>query len=182
MAEIRLASLTWPEAEELREQPGVIALIPLAAIEQHGRHLPLSTDVDIAERLASALADKLSRPALIIPVLPGGLSRQHLGFPGTVSLPQDVIEGYVEAYIETCRRLNVRDVALFSSHGGNFKFLELLIPGFTIDILILERQHTSISRGSSVWLPAQRARTESSLRRQTFMPAQLRQYLPRSYA
>ena len=128
MTEIRMADLTWPEAERLREREDLMGLIPLAAIEQHGHHLPLSTDVDIAELVAAEVAQRLDEPTVVAPVLPGGISRQHLAFPGSVSLPEEVVEGFIDAYLDAFSRLGVRFAAIFSSHGGNFNFITEATP------------------------------------------------------
>jgi creatinine amidohydrolase len=114
--------LTWPEVEALRGK-SVIGLIPLGAMEQHGPHLPLATDSLIAEHLARLVAARLGRQVLIAPVLPGGISGHHLYFSGTVNLPATVVEGFIAAYIEAFERIRIRDVAIFSSHGGNFDLL-----------------------------------------------------------
>ena len=98
----------------------VIGLVGLGAVEQHGPHLPLATDWVIAEHLVPAIANRIQEPVLAAPVLPGGLSTHHLAFPGTVHLPEAVVTGYVQAYIEAFGKLGVTDIALFSSHGGNF--------------------------------------------------------------
>jgi creatinine amidohydrolase len=115
-----LAQLTSPETARVGRLDDVIGLIPLGAVEQHGPHLPLATDAIIAEHLAGEVAARLPRPVLVAPVLAGGMSWHHLHFPGTVDLGQDVFTGFVNAYIETFEKLGVRDIALFSGHGGNF--------------------------------------------------------------
>jgi creatinine amidohydrolase len=128
VAEVQLADLTWPEAEALLSQPDAIGLIPLAAVEQHGRHLPLSTDVDLARWVAAEVARSLEEPVIVAPVLPGGVSRQHMGFPGSVTLPESVLEGFVDAYLDTFAALGIRFVAVFSAHGGNFPFIVDVVP------------------------------------------------------
>jgi creatinine amidohydrolase len=123
MTFVDMATLTWPEAERLGREDRALALIPLGAIEQHGPHLPLSTDCIIAEALARRVAAALVEPVLVAPVLPGGLSSHHLAFPGTVHLPEELLGGTIAAYVDAFERLGLRDVAIFSAHGGNFAFL-----------------------------------------------------------
>jgi creatinine amidohydrolase len=114
-----LEDLTSPEAGRLGAD-GAIGLIGTAAVEQHGPHLPLGTDAIIARHLAHEVAERLDQPVIVAPVLPGGLSEHHLGFPGTVDLPRAVFDGYVRALLDTYDALGVRTVAVFSAHGGNF--------------------------------------------------------------
>jgi creatinine amidohydrolase len=128
VAEVQLADLTWPEAEALRSEPDAIGLVPLAAVEQHGRHLPLSTDVDLAQWVAAEVARSLDEPVLVAPVLPGGISRQHMRFPGSVTIPESVLEGYVDAYLDTFAAVGISFVAVFSAHGGNFPFIVDAVP------------------------------------------------------
>jgi len=119
-------TLTWPEAGALAETGPVLGIVPLGALEQHGPHLPLATDALIAEVLARRLADGIEETAVVMPVPYGGLSDHHLGFPGTVSFPEAVFRGLVDAYVDALVRLSIRDVFVFSAHGGNFGFLTRL--------------------------------------------------------
>jgi creatinine amidohydrolase len=115
----QLEELTSPEVAKLAGE-GAIGLIAVGAVEQHGPHLPLGTDAIIARHLAGEVAARVDTPVIVAPVLPGGLSSHHVGFPGTVDLPRAVFDGYVRALLDTYDALGVRDVALFSAHGGNF--------------------------------------------------------------
>jgi creatinine amidohydrolase len=123
MTLIHFPELTSPEAGRLAADGRAIGLLVLGAVEQHGPHLPLATDAIIAEHLAAAVAERISEPVVVAPVLPGGLSTHHLAFPGTVHLPEEVVRGFVVAYVEAFGRIGVTDVAIFSSHGGNFALI-----------------------------------------------------------
>jgi creatinine amidohydrolase len=116
---VELELLTSPEAGCLAAE-GAVGLIAVGAVEQHGPHLPLGTDAIIARHLGGEVASRLDATVIVAPLLPGGLSSHHLGFPGTVDLPPAVFGGYVRALLDTYDALGVRDVALFSAHGGNF--------------------------------------------------------------
>ena len=120
MPAVELERITSPQAARLAAEGRVVGLIGTGAVEQHGPHLPLGTDAIIARHLAGEIAARLEETVLVAPVLPGGLSSHHLGFPGTVDLPAGVLTGYVRAYLSAMDALGVRDVALFSAHGGNF--------------------------------------------------------------
>ncbi|MFW8745897.1 creatininase family protein, partial [Mesorhizobium japonicum] len=65
---------------------GGVALLPVGATEQHGQHLPITTDALIAEALAVACAASMERPAWVLPTLSYGRSIEHAGYAGTVSL------------------------------------------------------------------------------------------------
>src|SRR3954452_7063369 len=69
-----------------------IAVLPLAATEQHGPHLPLETDVLIADAYLARLRELLpeSVPATFLPVEPIGISTEHIDYPGTQTLATEV--------------------------------------------------------------------------------------------
>src|SRR3954453_2101270 len=88
--QVRLGAATWPE---LRDAPSVL-LLPLGATEQHGPHLPLETDTLIAVALADGVA-RVRGDVVVAPALPFGSSGEHAGFPGTLSVGQEVLEAAV---------------------------------------------------------------------------------------
>jgi mycofactocin precursor peptide peptidase len=113
---MRLADLSWPDVAE-RAATGAILAIPVGATEQHGPHLPLSTDTDIALALCDRLSEK--RPdVLVAPPVPYGSSGEHAGFAGTLSIGQTATELLLlelgRSAAETFTRL-----LLVSAHGGN---------------------------------------------------------------
>jgi mycofactocin precursor peptide peptidase len=103
-------------AAELRGQVDIHLLIPLGATEQHGPHLPLSTDTLIASGIAEAVAARRSDVA-VAPALPYGSSGEHSGFPGTLSLGQAAVQATVVELVRSAD--GFRDVTLVSWHGGN---------------------------------------------------------------
>ena len=118
-----LGELSSPEVAALCSDRRAIGFVPLGAIEQHGPHLPLSTDARIAEALAGSIAGRIAEPLLVTPVITGGLSEHHTGFAGTMTLTEAAFEGAIDAFLEAFARTGVHDVALVSAHGGNFAFI-----------------------------------------------------------
>lgn len=111
-----LAGLTWPEAAEFAGG-GALLAVPVASTEQHGPHLPLSTDTDLAVALCARLA--AARPGVVVaPAVAFGASGEHEGFAGTLSIGQDALELLL---VELCRSatLTFSRVLLVSTHGGN---------------------------------------------------------------
>lgn len=121
MTAISLLELTWPAAAALPND--TLGLIPLGAIEQHGPHLPLGTDLLIAQALARQIAELLSSPVLISPCPTAGLSTHHLAFPGTISLQPAAFAAILDDIVDGYHRMGVTQIAIFSAHGGNFAFL-----------------------------------------------------------
>jgi creatinine amidohydrolase len=122
----------WTEmtTEDFRD-PDVgswIAVLPVAAVEQHGPHLPLGVDALIgAAYLAAAeplIPDDL--PVTVLPMQAVGTSVEHEAFPGTLSLsPETVVRAWIEIG-EAVARTGVRKLVLINSHGGNSAALELV--------------------------------------------------------
>jgi creatinine amidohydrolase len=111
-----LADLAWPEVAE-RAAAGAVLAVPLGSTEQHGPHLPLSTDTDIAVALCRRLA--AARPdVLIAPAVPYGSSGEHDGFAGTLSIGQAATEQLVLELGRSATR-TFPHVLFVSAHGGN---------------------------------------------------------------
>ena len=105
-----------------------IAILPTAAIEQHGPHLPVGTDTMIAEGMLSHLRatcpDDLD--IRILPTQAIGKSNEHLHAPGTLTLSAETA---LKAWLEiglSVRRAGVRKIVLVNSHGGNLDLISIL--------------------------------------------------------
>jgi creatinine amidohydrolase len=125
-AERRLERLTSPEIAAGLAAGRRTVLLPCAAIEQHGPHLPLSVDADHADELALRVAERLD--ALVAPTLRIGCSAHHLDFAGTLSLRPETLEAL---YVDCCRSLarhGFDRILIFSGHIGNFPVLEDIAP------------------------------------------------------
>jgi creatinine amidohydrolase len=110
----------WPDIAGL--QPARwIAVLPLAATEQHGPHLPVGTDVMIAQaylaRVRELLPDGI--PATFLPIQPVGISTEHIDYPGTLTLPTEVALKTWMALGESVARAGIRKLVMVTSHGGN---------------------------------------------------------------
>ena len=112
----RLADATWPELGRLAAE-GAVLVVPVGATEQHGPHLPVTTDADIAVAVVEAAAT--NDPLLVVaPVVAYGSSGEHDGFAGTLSIGRAATE---ELLVELGRSAS-RDfahVVLACAHGGN---------------------------------------------------------------
>ena len=117
----------WPEIGAA-EPARWIAVLPLAATEQHGPHLPLGTDVMIAqaylERVRERLPAKL--PVTFLPLQPIGISTEHLDYPGTLTLPTDIALKSWMALGESVARAGLKKLVIVTSHGGNSAAMTLV--------------------------------------------------------
>lgn len=162
-----LGDLRWPDLDRPepdspeRDSPDLgsgarsLLVVPLGATEQHGPHLPLSTDTDLAVALARELAARRG-DAVVAPALPYGSSGEHQAFPGTLSIGRAALELLA---VELCRSATAHfaHVLLVSGHGGNHDAARA-----AVDTLRSE------ARDVRLWSPSWRGdphagRTETSL-------------------
>lgn len=112
----RLADLTWVEVDA-RVRSGCLLAVPVGSTEQHGPHLPLSTDTDVAVALADGLAARRD-DVLVAPAVPYGSSGEHDGFAGTLSIGQEATRLLLVELVRSATPTFPR-VLLVVGHGGN---------------------------------------------------------------
>jgi creatinine amidohydrolase len=111
-----------------RERERAIAVLPLAATEQHGPHLPLSVDADIAHGIVQAAIAHLPAdlPALFLPVQHVGYSPEHTAYPGTLTLKAETVIRLWTEIAESVAASGVKKLVLFNTHGGNTGLLDVV--------------------------------------------------------
>ena len=105
-----------------------IAVLPVAATEQHGPHLPLGTDGYIMEGYLGRVRAMLPAdvPAVFLPIQHVGSSVEHTTFPGTLSLPATLALAAWTAIAEDVVRAGLRKLVVVNSHGGNSAVVDVL--------------------------------------------------------
>ena len=105
-----------------------IAVLPLAAVEQHGPHLPLGVDTYIAEAYLARVHEMLPAdlPVTFLPVQRVGVSAEHLSYPGTLTFSATTAIAAWTELGESVARAGVRKLVLVTSHGGNVAAMELV--------------------------------------------------------
>ena len=114
---MQLTDLNWPAVQDLSKNTPVV--FPIAALEQHGRHMPLFTDSLLLGEIIRRATERLKERVLFAPLLWLGNSDHHLDFPGTLSAPPrtylDLLSGLLENFIQH----GFRRLIFINGHGGN---------------------------------------------------------------
>jgi mycofactocin precursor peptide peptidase len=112
---VELGGATWPDIAATQRTR--LLAVPLGSLEQHGPHLPLDTDTQIARELAARLAR--SRPDVVVaPAIPYGASGEHAAFEGTLLVNHVVLADLLVELVRSARDA-FAGVVVVSAHGGN---------------------------------------------------------------
>jgi creatinine amidohydrolase len=114
---VELLEMTWPQVAALSRDTPVV--VPIAALEQHGRHMPLFTDSLLLGEVMHRIKEPLKERVLFTPLMWLGNSHHHLDFPGTMSASPRV---YLDLLIDLAENLiahGFRRIVLLNGHGGN---------------------------------------------------------------
>jgi creatinine amidohydrolase len=98
---------------------GTPVVVPVAATEQHGEHLPLGTDSIALEAILDRLDATFDDRLLIAPTLTVGCSEHHMAFPGTLTLTHETFRRWVADVVESIVRNGFNRILLLNGHGGN---------------------------------------------------------------
>ena len=103
-----------------------LVILPIAAIEQHGPHLPVSVDSKIIDGIVNLLVKKLPKKskAIFLPTQKFGKSNEHLAFPGTLSLSTETLYSTLLDIGSSVSSSGAKKLLLINSHGGNISVLD----------------------------------------------------------
>jgi creatinine amidohydrolase len=121
------AYLTWRQVDAL-PRAATLLVLPTAAIEQHGHHLPLATDTLINNLLlGKALAQLPAElPIYALPPVCYGKSNEHIGFPGTLSVSAQTFLAVVRDLGASIAAAGFQKLVLYNTHGGNTSLVDVL--------------------------------------------------------
>lgn len=129
---MRWAELTSRQFTELSRD--TVCVLPIGAIEQHGPHLPVSTDYLIATALSERLDDSYDGKLLVMPGLSVSCSAHHLAFPGTLSTKHDSLLSTVKQIVESAAKHGFRRFLLLNAHGGNIAIGGVIAEQLSADL------------------------------------------------
>lgn len=121
------------------DMAATVAILPVGAVEQHGPHLPVRVDAAINAGIVARAVELMppDLPALVLPALPIGKSDEHLAYPGTLTLPHDLL---IRLWFEVARsawRAGVRRLIVWNSHGGQVAPLDILVRDLRVELGML---------------------------------------------
>ena len=141
----RWQDMTTVDFEGL-DRERTVAIMPLGAIEQHGPHLPVSTDAVIAEEMAMRALEKVPDevPALLLPTMAVGKSNEHLAYPGTLTLSAKTLMDQWFEVAESVHRAGLSKVLFINAHGGQPQVMEIVARELRV-------RHGMLAVSSSWW-------------------------------
>jgi len=121
------AELSTADFDRL-DRARAIAVLPVAATEQHGPHLPLSVDTDLVEGVIAAALPELAADlhVLFLPTQAVGLSPEHAHFPGTLTLRAETVIRLWTEIGESVAAAGVNKLVLFNAHGGQVSVMDIV--------------------------------------------------------
>ena len=128
----RLRSRFWSDltSEEFSrlDRSRLIAVLPVGATEQHGPHLPMSTDTATIDAMVQACLPHLpdDLPALFLPTVPYGKSNEHSRYPGTLTVSASTLIAQWKDIGACVARAGVRKLVLYNSHGGQMAPMDIV--------------------------------------------------------
>jgi len=198
-----LPHMTVPEVQSFLARSDMV-LIPVASLEQHGRHLPIGTDYINGVEQAKLIAQEVD--VLVAPILLPGQSPYHMGFEGTITLPATLIQ---EVYVEAVKSLishGFKRFLMMNAHGGNRAITTFIVdrinqetPGIAVDLgaasgpfrnreaarsasappaTELDRHGGTPETSSSLYLMPTLVQIEAAVPAEVTMPAHLEAMLP----
>ncbi len=110
-----------------RDLSRTVAVLPIAAIEQHGPHLPLGVDAFINREIVERCVAQLTadHDVLVLPAMMVGKSDEHLAYPGTLAIEGDTLRQAWLNIAESLSRAGVRRLVFFNSHGGQMALMDI---------------------------------------------------------
>ncbi len=121
------AYLTWKQVDAL-PRASTLLVLPTAAIEQHGHHLPLATDTLINNLLLGKALERVPADLSIyaLPLVCYGKSNEHFGYPGTLSVSAQTFLAVVRDLGASIAAGGFKKVVLYNTHGGNASLVDVL--------------------------------------------------------
>jgi len=110
--------------DEIGELDPELVIVPVGSVEQHGHHLPVSTDVIIAQAFADRIGEKLK--AYVLPCIPISTCREHMGKRGSVWIEPDTFYHMMKDVVYSLKEQGYKKIVILQGHGGIFVLQPLI--------------------------------------------------------
>jgi creatinine amidohydrolase len=121
---LRYERLTWPEVRRASAEHRV-ALIPVATLEDHGRHLPIDADLRIVAEICERVATAMPGEVVLLPPVPHGYSPHHMDLPGAVTIGWQAFTEYCADVGRSLARHGFDRMLYLNGHGSNQNLVEM---------------------------------------------------------
>jgi creatinine amidohydrolase len=131
-----------------------VALLPVAAVEQHGPHLPLSTDAVINDGLvrAALAVPPAAATLLVLPAMAVGLSTEHTAFAGTLTIADRTLADAWTDIGRSVARAGIRKLIILNTHGGQKALVDIVAVRLRAELGMLVVRATYFAFGSPAGL------------------------------
>jgi creatinine amidohydrolase len=151
------ADLTSRQFAQLASSPAIgqaVAVLPVAAIEQHGPHLPMSVDTTLVNGVVNASLAHLPAdlPVLFLPTQQIGKSNEHIRFPGTLTLNATTLISVWTELGACVARAGIKKLVLVNSHGGQVSVMDIVARDLRTahDLIVYHTSWYNLPLGSEV--------------------------------
>jgi creatinine amidohydrolase len=160
MSEIEWARLKAAEIKALAARDAIV-IVPIGSTEQHGPHLPVQTDSRLVTEIAHRSARRMTatRPTIVTPTIPFGMSEHHVSLNGTITLDYPTMAAVLDCACRSAMRAGFKRIFILNGHGGNTDGIYTFITEFTV-------KHRIPLAGGTYWSIAQ-AQIAAILEKQT---------------
>ncbi len=122
-----------------RDFAQTVVVLPVAAVEQHGPHLPVSTDAALNQAILERALELMPADSdlLILPAVKVGKSDEHLAFPGTLAISAETLRQLWLDMARSAARAGARRILIFNSHGGQVGLVDIVCRDIRIELGLL---------------------------------------------
>lgn len=124
MTQVLYEEMSWPETKQAVAE-GRVAILPTGTVEQHGPHLPLSTDTVCCYSVCKKVAEKVPGDAVVLPPVWYGFNEHHADFPGTLWVDWKPFIGYLIGIGSSAADQGFRKIVIINGHGSNTPFTQI---------------------------------------------------------
>lgn len=123
-AKYRFEKMSWPEVDAAAADNRVV-LVPVGTLEDHGRHLPVDTDVVLAQGVCQAATELIPEEVVLFPAITHGYSPHHIDFPGTITIGWKTFVDHLQDVTRSLVHHGFRKILLINGHGSNRPVIDM---------------------------------------------------------